>query len=612
MSNPEDPQSGGLPFPEDQDAIADAIEERIERLRRLHGWASDTKMVPAQEVEAVVEALDGEIARSKASESVLTLRYNVHGQDNEYELSDERCDIGSGDRADVRVMHPSVSSRHCRISRDGDGFRIRDMNSKTGTFVNDSRIPLSSPLEDGDVLKCGDVEFAITVVLGPNAEDDAEDDAPFEGVSREPAAVSDDGEREESTMAVDIGQGAAGRRSRVAETASRARTSATPRPPADASHAPVAREAHAGAPASCHIVYFGEDGVETEVEVPRDRPLVAGRKSSADLRLTDRSMSSRHAAFEWVDGEVVVRDLGSTNGTWVHGERVPRAVLTDQAVVRLGLVPVRIRFSGQGAVAAEAAPAPEPTRAPEPDGGGPSMWHLVYVTDRGAVASIVVDDREPCVVAGEAEAEISVQGRGLKPEHLQFDWTEAGLEVMQARRDAPLKVNGETVATAKLRSGDAVAAGSLVIRVVRGPALDAVSTAASSATSRRWAHHLRAGGQDLELLFIDAEAKGGRAELSIWGDGAAQVELHTGAAQDRNTATVAPEFQQVLFDALVSAGYPEVPPGVDQQDAAGPELYTFWAEERAEIVLSDGLAEASPEWREVRQLLRAVVDHIIG
>lgn len=73
--------------------------------------------------------------------------------------------------------------------------------------------------------------------------------------------------------------------------------------------------------------------------------VVVGRERGCDVRLTDRSISRRHATFRFEGLDWVVEDLGSRNGVHVGGERVERAVLTDLTEVLLGDVPVRFRVA---------------------------------------------------------------------------------------------------------------------------------------------------------------------------------------------------------------------------------------------------------------------------
>ena len=60
------------------------------------------------------------------------------------------------------------------------------------------------------------------------------------------------------------------------------------------------------------------------------------------LRLSDREVSRRHAALEVRDGALHVRDLGSTNGTFVNGVRVVEAILAGAETLRVGATSIRI------------------------------------------------------------------------------------------------------------------------------------------------------------------------------------------------------------------------------------------------------------------------------
>ena len=51
-----------------------------------------------------------------------------------------------------------------------------------------------------------------------------------------------------------------------------------------------------------------------------------GRGEGNDITLDDTSVSRRHAALIWTQERWCIEDLGSANGTWVNGERVPFGV----------------------------------------------------------------------------------------------------------------------------------------------------------------------------------------------------------------------------------------------------------------------------------------------
>src|SRR5215467_11751249 len=70
---------------------------------------------------------------------------------------------------------------------------------------------------------------------------------------------------------------------------------------------------------------------------PLTSPLtMLGRGTDCNLRLVDPGVSRHHAELRIEDDEVVLVDLGSTNGTFVNSEPVRRVALTDGTRVTLG------------------------------------------------------------------------------------------------------------------------------------------------------------------------------------------------------------------------------------------------------------------------------------
>jgi pSer/pThr/pTyr-binding forkhead associated (FHA) protein len=49
---------------------------------------------------------------------------------------------------------------------------------------------------------------------------------------------------------------------------------------------------------------------------------LVGRYRSCEVQLDSSRVSRRHCCLAFGIGEVLVRDLGSTNGTWINGQRV--------------------------------------------------------------------------------------------------------------------------------------------------------------------------------------------------------------------------------------------------------------------------------------------------
>jgi len=62
----------------------------------------------------------------------------------------------------------------------------------------------------------------------------------------------------------------------------------------------------------------------------------AGRNTAAAVFLDDITVSRHHAAFRVAEGRLLLEDLGSTNGTYVNGERVEEAELSPGDEVIIG------------------------------------------------------------------------------------------------------------------------------------------------------------------------------------------------------------------------------------------------------------------------------------
>jgi pSer/pThr/pTyr-binding forkhead associated (FHA) protein len=103
------------------------------------------------------------------------------------------------------------------------------------------------------------------------------------------------------------------------------------------------------------------------IEIAKDLILV-GRKEECDVRLDHKSVSKMHCVIVKTDGLLLLRDLGSTNGTRVNGQRVRRAILVPNDQVGIANYKFRVVFGD----APEEPPPPsvrpnEHTQRIEPD-----------------------------------------------------------------------------------------------------------------------------------------------------------------------------------------------------------------------------------------------------
>ena len=100
------------------------------------------------------------------------------------------------------------------------------------------------------------------------------------------------------------------------------------------------------------------------IEIVKDLTLV-GRKSGCDLRLNHRSVSKHHCVLAKTDGLLILRDLGSTNGTRVNGARVRRAALIPNDQLAIAVFRFRVHLGpGDAPKGQEAMPALAPREIP--------------------------------------------------------------------------------------------------------------------------------------------------------------------------------------------------------------------------------------------------------
>lgn len=70
--------------------------------------------------------------------------------------------IGRGVECDVVVQDAKASRRHCKLAREAGGFRLEDLGSRNGTFVNGQRIDQSVLLKPSQTFKVGDTVFYLS------------------------------------------------------------------------------------------------------------------------------------------------------------------------------------------------------------------------------------------------------------------------------------------------------------------------------------------------------------------------------------------------------------------------------------------------------------------
>jgi pSer/pThr/pTyr-binding forkhead associated (FHA) protein len=75
-----------------------------------------------------------------------------------YDLSNGAV-LGRGGEADIVLEDSFSSSRHARLTPQGDTVVLEDLGSTNGTYLNDEPLGGPQPLHEGDRIRIGDSEF---------------------------------------------------------------------------------------------------------------------------------------------------------------------------------------------------------------------------------------------------------------------------------------------------------------------------------------------------------------------------------------------------------------------------------------------------------------------
>jgi pSer/pThr/pTyr-binding forkhead associated (FHA) protein len=101
-------------------------------------------------------------------------------------------------------------------------------------------------------------------------------------------------------------------------------------------------------------------------ELHTDRTTV-GRVEDNTFQIADPSVSSHHCEVHLRGNDIFIRDLNSTNGSFINNEKITESVLKPGQTLRLGQVELRLETEGAPGAAPVAAPAPAgSTPAPAP------------------------------------------------------------------------------------------------------------------------------------------------------------------------------------------------------------------------------------------------------
>jgi pSer/pThr/pTyr-binding forkhead associated (FHA) protein len=224
----------------------------------------------------------------------------------EYTVGAGPLTFGRDAGSDIVVAGNEVSRQHAEIRNEADGYLLLDL-SVNGTYVNGERIGKTHLLARADVIRIGNDEFRFYA------------DTPAQGGSNSAAPPSPPAPPPASPP-----QGAA---QRLSDTMHGIREVV-----------PAERNTPSSPEAAPLASLLFRSGVAKGLRLPIKVPVVnIGRGDYNDIVIGDPSVSTMHAKLQRREAIWILTDLGSTNGTYVEGERLAgEAPLSPGTTLRFG------------------------------------------------------------------------------------------------------------------------------------------------------------------------------------------------------------------------------------------------------------------------------------
>ena len=223
----------------------------------------------------------------------------------EYNVGDRALSFGRDAASDVVVSGNEVSRHHAEIRNDPAGYLLMDL-SVNGTYVNGERIGKTHLLARADVIRIGNDEFRFYADATAQNLPEAKPEPPH-APPLAPAPPAGAAQRLSDTM------------------------HGIPDDPPER-NTPPSPEA---APLASLLFRSGDfKGRRFPIKVP---VVNIGRGDYNDIVIGDASVSTIHAKLQRRETVWVLTDLGSTNGTYVEGERLTgETALTPGTTLRFG------------------------------------------------------------------------------------------------------------------------------------------------------------------------------------------------------------------------------------------------------------------------------------
>jgi len=236
-------------------------------------------------------------------------------------------------------------------------------------------------------------------------------------------------------------------------------------------------------PAGFHVQLAFKTGPDRGlVKKLEKKDTVLGR-SESDIIISDPAASKQHARISMENGELVIRDLNSTNGILLNGGRIWEAVLKNLDELTIGETVIQVTIIEEADTGPkteaeepkdliiESVPVTETTR-PQParlsadpmEGPLPAGVKAVLQVAAGPDAGLRFEIKNKVTLIGRAGADLTLQDLDVSRKHASIEFIAKDkviLKDLRSRNGTHLNQRRITVAT--LKNGDAFKVGATVI-----------------------------------------------------------------------------------------------------------------------------------------------------
>lgn len=196
-----------------------------------------------------------------------------------------------------------------------------------------------------------------------------------------------------------------------------------------------------------------------------DKPFILGRAKDNEILLDDTSVSRKHAKILVQEGSLLISDLGSSNGTFVNGERISTSKLIQGDRVQIGIFaiePLEEKIAPQAGLQGDRTMMVDKTIVVDEIA---SQFILKLESGKDAPKEILLK-KDTYVIGRSEECDIPIDDRSASRKHAEIGKKGSEFIIRDLGSSNGTKVNGEVIKEKTLHHGDEIVIGSIIFRFI--------------------------------------------------------------------------------------------------------------------------------------------------